>query len=68
LIRPSPPFRIGRRLDVILSEILDTDGTTLPGIHTSVKLAHLEYDSKTPGKRPSGLPDCPFFHGIALQS
>jgi hypothetical protein len=40
------PFRMGRRLDVILSEILDTDGTTLPGIHTSVKLARLEYDSK----------------------
>ena len=40
------PSRIWRRLDAILGEILGTDGTTLPGIHTSVKLARLEYEDE----------------------
>ena len=40
------PSRVRRRLDVILSEVLGTDDTTLPGTHTSVKLARLEYDSE----------------------
>jgi hypothetical protein len=34
------PSRVRRRLDAILSKILHTDDTTLPGTHTSVKLAH----------------------------
>jgi hypothetical protein len=40
------PSRVRRRLHAILNEVLDTDGTTLPGIHTGVKLARLEYDSE----------------------
>jgi hypothetical protein len=39
-------FRVGRRLDAILSKVLGTDGATLPGVHTSVKLARLEHDSE----------------------
>jgi hypothetical protein len=38
--------RVQRRLHAILSEFLEIDGTTLPGAHSSVKLARLEYDSK----------------------
>src|SRR5262245_29723243 len=40
------PSRVRRRLDVILNEVLGTDDTTLPGTHTSVKLARLEYESE----------------------
>jgi hypothetical protein len=40
------PSRIRRRLDAIMSELLGTGGKTLPGIHTSVKLAVLEYESE----------------------
>ena len=40
------PSRIWRRLHAILSEVLGTDDTTLPGIHTSVKLARLEYEDE----------------------
>lgn len=39
------PSRIRRRLYAILNEILGTDGS-LPGIHTSVKLALLEYEGE----------------------
>lgn len=40
--------RVQRRLHSILSEVLDSaDGETLPGIHKSVKLARLEYESET---------------------
>jgi hypothetical protein len=40
--------RVRRRLHSILSEVLDSaDGETLPGIHKSVKLARLEYESET---------------------
>lgn len=42
------PSRVQRRLHAILSEVLDNaDGETLPGIHKSVKLAHLEYESES---------------------
>jgi hypothetical protein len=41
------PSRVQRRLDAILREVLDSDNTYLPGIHTSVKLARLEYESET---------------------
>jgi hypothetical protein len=40
------PSRIRRRLDAILRDVLDTDDTILPGIHRSVKLAHLLYDEE----------------------
>jgi hypothetical protein len=40
------PSRVRRRLNVILNEVLGTDDTTLPGTHTSVKLARLEYESE----------------------
>ena len=39
--------RVQRRLHTILSKVLDNaDGETLPGIHKSVKLARLEYESE----------------------
>ena len=40
------PSRVRRRLDAILNEVLGTNDTTLPGTHTSVKLARLEYESE----------------------
>jgi hypothetical protein len=40
------PSRVRRRVNAILSEVLDTDDTILPGTHTSVKLAYLEYESE----------------------
>jgi hypothetical protein len=40
------PSRVRRRLHTILNEVLDTDGNTLPGTHTSVKLAVLEYENE----------------------
>ena len=38
------PSRVRRRLYSIVSEVLRTDGRTVPGIHTSVITAYLEYD------------------------
>jgi hypothetical protein len=40
------PSRVRRRLDTILREFLEPDGTTIPGTHTSVKLARLDYDGE----------------------
>jgi hypothetical protein len=40
------PTRVGRRLHAILSEVLSAD-EILSGIHTSVKLARLEYENET---------------------
>lgn len=40
------PSRVGRRLGIILDEILNTDGQNLPGDHDSVKLCRFEYDSE----------------------
>ena len=37
---------VRRRLDIILNEVLGTGDTTLPGRHTSVKLAVLDYESE----------------------
>lgn len=40
------PSRVTRRLDAILSEVLRSDSKTLPGTHTSVITAYLEYEDR----------------------
>lgn len=40
------PSRVRRRLHAILSEVLGAD-ETLPGVHSSVSLARLEYDAES---------------------
>jgi hypothetical protein len=40
------PSRVARRLQTILSEILGGDGATLPGTHTAVTTAYLDYENR----------------------
>ena len=40
------PSRVWRRLHAILSEVLRTDGTALPGTHNAVITAYLEYEDR----------------------
>jgi hypothetical protein len=40
------PSRVRRRLSAILSEVLGSDGVSLPGTHTSVATAYLEYENR----------------------